>query len=450
MNLERIPMTTSRRGFLKGLGATLTLPWMESLTAATNGAAAAAGGPPLRWAFLMMSNGVNADNWWAKQTAGGIDFSPTLSPLAKYQDDVLVLENMTLYPEVTPTADHRYFTTFLSGQHEEKGAILRAAETIDFYMARNLGAQTSLPCLNIAIEPPQVRSSSSGGNARQYTISWSSPTTPVIPEVYPRQVFDRMFNTKMLTQDKSVLDFVLGDAKDLRRQLAGHDQQKLDEYMHSVRDVEKRIERIATPREYGEGDWKPTLQEPDMPAPEDGLDFDLPEHVKLMLDLIVLAFQTDKTRIATFLFAADATYNVRFDFLNGVSGDSLHAISHHNNKPAKLQEYQKINQYHVEQYAYLIDRLKKIDEGNGRTLLDNSMILFGSNMMDGNKHDYTTLPLILAGHGGGAIDTGRVVRYESDEERRVCNLHLALAQQMGCQDLTSWGNSTMLLPGLKA
>jgi len=447
MNLDQLPMNTGRRAILKGIGASLTLPWLESLAWAAGGARAAQSGPPLRWAFLMMSNGVNANEWWAKQNGSNIELSKTLGPLASLKDEVLFLENMTLYPDKSPSAAHKYFTSFLSGQEYQKGAIGRAGTTLDYVLGRSIGAQTSLPNLTLAIEPPQVRNKADGATANAFTISWSSPTTPVVPEVYPRQAFDRMFNTQMLTQDKSVLDFVLSDAKDVRRKLSGHDQRKLDEYMASVRNVEQRIERLSQPREYGPGDWRPTLDQPNMAPPEDGLDFNLPEHIKLMLDLMVVAFQTDKTRIATFLFASDASYNVRFDFLEGVSGDSLHAISHHNNKPEKLAEHQRINQYHVEQFAYLINRMKGVDEGNGTTLLDNSMLLFGSNMMDGNKHDYTNLPLLLAGRGGGSIRPGRVVRYESDDERRVCNLHLAVAQRMGL-DLQSFGNSVMPLPNL--
>jgi len=447
MKIDQLPMNLGRRAVLKGLGASLTLPWLESVAWAAEGKKATAAGPPVRWGFLMMSNGVNEKHWWAKQQSDQVELSKTLSPLEAHRDDVLFLENMTLYPDVTPTADHRYFTSFLSGERYEKGAIGRAGETLDQVLGRTVGAQTSLPCLTLAIEPPQVRNKADGATAKAFTISWSSPTTPVVPEVYPRQAFDRMFNTKMLTQDKSVLDFVLEDARDLRRQLSGQDQQKLDQYMDSVRNVEQRIERLSRPRVHGPGQWRPSASEPDMTAPEDGLGFGLPEHIRLMLDLIVVAFQTDKTRVATFLLAADASYNVRFDFLEGMGGDSLHSISHHNNKEEKLAEFQRINQYYVEQFAYLIERMKGIDEGNGTTLLDNSMLLFGSNMMDGNKHDYTKLPMLLAGRGGGALRPGRVVRYESDDERRVCNLHLSVSRAMGLE-IDQFGNSVMPLPNL--
>jgi hypothetical protein len=247
-------------------------------------------------------------------------------------------------------------------------------------------------------------------------------------------------------RDKSVLDAVLLQSKDVRRHLASRDRQKLDEFLDSVRDVEQRIDR-ATREDRLEG-WRPSLTEPDMQRPPESLPQDVREHMRLMLDLILLAWRMDKTRVATLIFNRDVSH-MQFGFLDGVPNEQLHGISHHKDNPEQLAAYQRINQFHVEQLAYLLSRMQDIDEGSGTTLLDNVMLLFGSNMFNGDSHDGRNLPLVLAGHGGGAVAGGRALDFgeKPEEQQRACNLYLALAQRMGLE-LTQFGDSVGPLEGL--
>ncbi|QDT36790.1 DUF1552 domain-containing protein [Stratiformator vulcanicus] len=432
----------TRRFALQGLGASLALPWLPSLAWAKGGRAAEKFAPPKRWAYLMMSNGVNPEDWWAEETSSGLELSKTLSPLNEYKNKLVAFEGLNLVPGSTPGAGHTYFTNFLAGSAslDDQG---ETGQTIDQLMADVIGQQTAIPAINLGIEPPEA--GSTGSTSAKSTISWRKKGTPVAPEVVPRQAFDRLFNTQMLMRDTSVLDVVLGQSKQLERQLGLQDRKKLDDFMTSVRDVEKRIERISQPRSVDE--WQPTLSEPDMDAPKDGLDFDLPTHVRLMLDIMALAFQTDKTRLATLLMAADVSYNIRYNFIPGIRGEALHGISHHGNKPDAKKDYQIVNEWHVKQYAYLLKKLDEVDEG-GQSILDSSMIMIGSNMFDGHIHDYRKCPLVMTGGAAGAIKTGRVLNFKpEDKDRAVANLWLSQAQAMGVE-IESFGNSTGTLRGL--
>jgi len=307
-----------------------------------------------------------------------------------------------------------------------------------------VGRKTVIPAINLGIEPPEA-GSAAGSTAGKFTISWRKKGTPVAPEVVPRQAFDRLFDTRMLQRDRSVLDVVLAQSRELEKTLGSQDRRKLDDYMSSVRDVETRIEKISQPRPADQ--WQPTRLEPDIDPPKDGLDFDLSTHVRLMLDILALALQTDKTRVGTMLMAADVSYNVRYDFIPGIRGEALHGISHHGDDPKKKQDYQIVNEWHVKQFAYLLDRLASVDEGE-RSLLDSSLITFGSNMFDGHIHDYRRCPLVMAGRGGGDLQTGRVLTFDqTDDNRCVSNLWLSQARLMGVP-LNAFGNSTGPLQGL--
>jgi hypothetical protein len=436
----------SRRTMLKGLGAAIALPWLRSLAWADGGErAVTAGAPPRRWATLLFANGVKMDDWWAREEGGGrIALSRTLAPLAPHTKDLLFLNGLRLFDHVSGV-HWPYFTNFLAGETVKTGAMPDVAESLDQYMARTIGAQTALPVLNLAVEPVQHGVRSGVPSVYFGTISWSSETTPVAPEIYPQQAFDRLFDTRGLQRDRSVLDGVLGQAKGVERRLDRHDKEKLDDFMTSVRSVEQRLERAAKEASDG-GSWHPGMRDVASLRPGAGLPATVREHMRLMIDIQVLAFQMDKTRVSTLLFNNDGTYDMKFNFLEGVSGNSMHVISHHNNQAKTLADYQKINQFHVELFAYYLEKMKAVDEGNG-TLLDNSMVLFGSTMMDGMKHDGTRLPLVLAGKGGGTIKPGRVLDFERTEDRRLCNLHLALLQRMGVK-ATSFGNSNHALQGL--
>ena len=433
---DRSVCLTSRRHLLKGLGATLALPWMESLAQSTAKA-------PVRYGCLLFANGVNPHEWNALGDGHAMALSSSLQPLEDLKQHITVLKNLHVFNN-TSGPHWPLFSNYLSGAKFKETLIPEGGESIDQRIARHTGRETPVPSLVLAVEPAE--SGLRGGVPAVYysTISWSSKNTPIAPEVYPRAVFDRLFDTSGLLRDKSVLDAVLSQSKDLRKGLGGHDQQKLDEFMHSVRDLEQRIER-ATKEERLEG-WRPTLAKPDMLRPAAELPQDVREHMRMMLDLILLAWRMDKTRVATLIFNRDVSH-MKFGFLDGVLNDQLHGISHHKEDPKKLASYQRINQFHVEQIAYLMKQMQAVDEGGGTTMLDNVILQFGSNMFNGDSHDGRNLPMILAGHGGGSISGGRVIDTgaNSEEQQRACNLYLSIAQRMGVK-LDGFGDSTAPLP----
>ncbi|MEQ8784826.1 MAG: DUF1552 domain-containing protein [Pirellulaceae bacterium] len=435
-------MNLSRRTVLQGLGAALALPWMESLAWAAGQEQAR---PPVRWGCVLFANGVNPDHWWARQNGDQLELSKTLQPLAEFEKQLLVLRELHVFNN-TSGPHWPLFTNYLNGAPVRQGLIPDGAESIDQLIAGHVGRHTAVPSLVLGVEPAEhgLR----GGVPAVYyaTVSWSSKNTPVPPEIYPRAAFDRLFDTTGLLRDRSVLDAVLEQAKSLEGKLGRHDRQKLDAFMHSVRDVEQRIDR-ATREERLEG-WRPTLDKPNIARPGEKPPQDVREHMRLMLDLVLLAFQMDKTRVATLVLNRDVSH-MQFGFLDGVGAEQLHSISHHKRKEKTLSDYQRINQFHVEQFAYLLGRMQAIDEGQGTTLLDNSMLMFGSNMFDGDLHDGRNLPLVLAGGGGGALRGGRLLDFtdKSEEEQRMCNLHLALARRMGVE-IDKFGDSIHEMPGL--
>jgi len=430
----------TRRAVLRGMGATLALPWMESLAAKVPNPNPGVTGPPRRFATLLFANGVNTNHWWVKGEGSAMEFSKSLKPLEPFKEDMLFLNKLHLFDDTVGV--HRpYWTNFLSGEKIRNGSVPTVAESLDNYMGRTVGRATPLPMLALGTEP------SKGINS---TITWSSKTTPVPPEIFPRQAFDRLFDVSGLIRDRSILDFVNQQAKGLERKLDAVDRDKLDAYLTAIRDIEQRID-TATAEDRFEG-WRPSLDKPNMDRPEDGRPQNVPEHVKMMLDLIVLAFQMDQTRIATMIFQADLT-GMSFNFLDGVSNTGMHTISHHRKAANTLTEYQKINEFHNEMLAYMLGRMRDIDEGNGTTLLDNTMLLYGSSMGDGDTHDANHLPLVLCGGSACEIRGGRSLTFDKLEDRRLCNLHLGIAQRMGTpgedgQPIQQFGNSHYVLPGL--
>jgi len=447
----------SRRTVLRGLGASLTLPFLPSLAHATSKGSGlpVLTAPPRRFAALVFGNGVNVEHWWQKTDAANrvTELGKTLQPLQPHLDDCLFLNNLHLFDEVSGI-HLPYFTNFLVGKEVTRSPVPRLQQSLDHYLARAVGGATPVSCLTLGVEPPGF-GTSGGVPAIVYgTISWSSTTTPVAPEIYPRQAFDRLFDTSSLVQDKSVLDFVLDQANGVRGKLVAHDKEKLDQYMDSIREIEKRIE-LATADRRLEG-WQPSLAEPNMPRPGEGTPQDVAEHMKLMLDILVLALQMDKTRVATMLFQRD-TSAMKFNFLEGVSNSPLHQLSHHRSQADTMVEYQLTNAFHVRQFAYLLEKMKGIDEGDGTTLLDNTALLFGSTMGDGDIHDGDHLRLLVAGGKSMGIKGGRSIHYDKLEDRRLCNLHLDIAQRMGVTErnekgeviaLGGFGNSHYPLPGV--
>lgn len=451
----------SRRTMLKGLGAALALPWMEAMTPRAYGADRLAK-PPLRTAYVFMPNGVNPLNWTPAGKGESYELSPMLQPLAKVKDELILLEN--LYHDKTagrnghwpkvPAWLHGGFVVRTSGRDMDVGGV-----SADQVMAQHIGDRTPLPTFELGIDPARTGVDNVGGGfTRIYGshIAWRDPHTPVPKEIIPQLAFDRLFRTastgpvvsgfnpnqpavvkSLQRDDTSVLDLVMEDAKSLKHRISADDSVKLDEYLESVRSVEKRIENTLKPQKrwINEGRF-------DLPRPGPGIPEEHEEHVRLMMDIMILAFWTDSTRIATFMFG-DAQSGRNFNFLEGVNG-SWHGLSHHRNEPKTLAQYEKIATWHVGEFAYLVDRLRSLDEG-GTSLLENSQILFGSSLKDGNRHDHHDLPLILAGRAGGTLRPGR--RLTCEPNTPLCNLHLAMLHRMGVM-LPKFGDSTGVLQGL--
>ena len=437
----------SRRAVLRGLGATFALPYLESWAWAEAGKPrfASPPKPPVRWGCFLWANGVNVDQWWAKGDGPDLQLSPTLAPLAPFKRDILVLQGLHVYNDFS--GPHwPLFSNYLNGVRLRPSLIPEAGVSIDQLIARETGRITSTPSLTLGVEPAETGLRGGVPSVLYGTVSWSSPNTPVPPEIYPRAVFDRLFDTTGLLRDRSVVDAVLEQTAGLTPRLGRQDRQKLDEFLHSVRDLEVRLDRAA--REERLEGWKPTLTRPDLPRPADLPPQDVADHMRLMLDLILLAYRMDKTRVATLIFNRDVSH-MKFGFLDGVLNDQLHGISHHKRDAQKLASYQRINRFHLEQFAGLLERMRACDEGDGSTLLDNAMLTIGSNMGDGDRHDGRSLPLVLAGHGGGTLKPGRVVDYSArpEREQRLCNLHLALAQRMGLA-INAFGDSVAPLVDL--
>jgi len=439
----------TRRAVLRGMGATLSLPFLESFMPGSRALAqeAQAGGilsePPRRFVALVFSNGVNTAHWWQRTGANDqvTKLGSTLQQLEPYRDELLFLNDLHLFDK-TVGVHTPFFTNFLVGMEIPQGSVPSLDQSIDQYMAKTVGRATPVPSLVFGIEPTSF--GLAGGKPAIYngTISWSSRTAPITPEIYPRQAFDRLFDTKTLLRDRSVLDFVLSEAKTIRTGLSAPDQAKMDDYLESIRAIERRID-MATAEGRLEG-WQPSLLKPNMPRPDEGTPQNIPEHMKLMVDLTVLALQMDKTRVATLLLQRDLS-NMLFNFLDGVSQTGLHNLSHHRGQTDALTQYQITNEYHVGIFKYMLDKMKAIDEGNGTTLLDNTAVLFGSTMADGNAHDGDHLKLILAGGKSMGIQGGRSLTYTKLEDRRLCNLHLDLAQRMGCK-IEEFSNAHYPLP----
>ena len=432
----------SRRNFLRGTGVALALPWMESLSAA------ASNKPPVRFALVYFSNGVEPIHWWAKGQGAQMELGPALQPMMPFREDMNFLRGLYNQQAFISTSPHlgRMPNMLSAAKVSLDPADIRVGTTFDQVLARELGSQTAVPSLALGIEPNELRLEDGLSMIYGSCISWASPTKPATKEIYPARTFDQLVGDGSGRQlDKTILDSVLEDSHSLQPKISRGDRVKLDEYLESIRDIEKRIER-AGKEERIEG-WKPTLAKPNMPRPADTLPQNVPDHMKLMLDLIVLAFQMDKTRIVTLMLNNDLS-QMNFRFLEGVKG-ALHLDLTHNGKAAATEAmYLKTNQFHMEQFAYLAGRLKAIDEG-GQSLLDSSMLLGGSNLFDGDTHGADQMPLVLAGKAGGALKTGRNLDYleRGNENRRAASLYLSIMDRMGVK-LDRFGDADQRLADL--
>jgi hypothetical protein len=448
----------SRRTALRGIGVAMALPLLEAMTPPTLYGAEPKVVPrkmPVRFGVMFFPNGVNMEKWKMKEEGALGELSPTLLPMEKVKSEVLVLSE--LWNEKCNQGDGHYFkdASFLTSMTINKttGADLSAGGTsIDQLLAQHLGQGNKLPSIELGIESPARGVDGNVNITRLYSnhIAWSSATTPLACELDPKQAFDRLFRAgkpakedgakerppTALTEfdDKSVLDAVMADGATLKGRLGVADQRKLDEYLTSVRDVERRLsQELKRQKEPKRADplalkALPALEAQTRDWRKEIKGANHTPQVRIMLDIMLLAFWTDTTRVGTFMFG-NSVSGRNFSFLDGVK-DGHHECSHHENKAEKLEQYAKISAWHVEQFAYLVERMKQIKEGPG-TLLDNSMILFGSALSDGNSHNPRNLPLLLAGKGGNTIKTGRHIKFK--QNTALSNLYGEIAIRMGLQ-----------------
>ncbi len=457
----------SRRTLLRGTGAALALPWLETMGAAAP--AKAAGGlsePPLRMAFMFLPNGVRPDHWTPAGDAEEYETTPHLKPLEGLKNDFILLENLWNKNTVGRNGHWPKVPAWLSGGYVERTSgddLDTGGTTVDQIAARQIGDRTPLPTFELGLEPLRTGIDTAGGGfARMYGsfLSWRDPHTPVPKEIVPQLAFDRLFRnsrgpvvalsdsrrldeshpvvmSSLQRDDTSILDIVMEDVQKVKRIGSVSDRIRLDEYFESVRNVEQRMEAAMKPQKRWINQGKMPMDRPVPGIPETHA-----EHLKLMLDIFVLAFWTDTTRIGTFMLG-DAQSPVDYSFLPGVKG-SFHTLSHHGDMPATRDQYEKIIDWNVAQEAYFLNRLNSLDEG-GTSLLDNSMIMFGGTLKDGNRHTEENLPLILAGRGKGTLRPGR--RLRAGVKTPLCNLYMSLLDRMGCK-VDSIGDSTGRLEGL--
>lgn len=443
----------TRRNFLRGLGACIALPAFESLlpvrslaalTSPANPLGTTATGAPLRTAFLYFPNGAIQPTWWPKGDLTNFEFSRTLQPLESVRQHIQILGgldhvNATAGPD--GAGDHaRANGTFLTGVRMRKSATnIRAGISIDQVIAKEVGHLTRLPSLELTCDAGRNTGACDSGYscAYQFNVSWSSATTPMTPEANPRQVFERLFGAgpakeratelkRRRDEQRSILDFVMADARDMQRRLNTNDRDKLDQYLTGVRELEARIQRAEQL-----GDPK----NPNTEAPS-GIPPTYAEHIQLMFDTLVLAFQTDSTRVATMLLAHDGS-NRSFAEIGIPEGH--HDLSHHRNNQEWVQKLSDIDLWYAKQYARFLERLRDTKDVDGKSLLDNSMIVYGSGNADGNAHSHVNLPIVLAGGGGGTLTPGRFIKHGS---KPASNLFISLADRMGVSDLERFGDST--------
>jgi len=434
----------SRRAFLRGTGVTMALPWLESFNVwgdepRRNAPASEA---PIRLAVLFSGNGFHSKEWWAKGEGKAMELGKVLAPLQEFREQMLFVRG--LYHEEARKGNIHSSQTgnLLSGAPIASGGEIRSGTSVDQLMAQKYGRSTKVPSLVLGCERSNPAVHKNYSMLYSSHISWSSPTTPTPLEIYPALAFDRLFKDDATPGDKSVLDAVLSDASDLRRNISVSDQHKLDEYLDSVRDVETRIESAGQRGEL-QG-WRPTLEKPNIKRPPDGIPQDIGEHMRLMCDILVLGFQTDTTRITTLKLNNDHSA-LRFPNLASVQqpGHGIDYMIHHLLSHSDADDWLKVNQFFMEQVAYLARKLQSIQEGP-RTLLENTMLLHCSSMMAGAKHDNDQLPVILLGGAGGRIKGGRVLDYHEKSERQMCRLFMSMMDKMDYHPATFGDAKAML------
>lgn len=452
-------LSLSRRKFLRGLGACLAVPAMESLIPASAVAAAAAATPlattpsgvPLRMAFVYFPNGAIQSDWWPQHEGTGFKFAPTMQPLEALRHEIQLmggLDHVNATPGPDGAGDHaRASGTFLTGVRVRKtaGSDILAGVSIDQLVARQVGHVTRFPSLELTCDAVRKSGNCDSGYscAYQYNLGWSTATTPVAPEPNPRQVFERLFGAgshgeraKSLAlrrkQQRSILDFVLDDARTLQKQLTHRDRDKLDQYLTHMREIEQRIESAER---------FPNTPDPARDTPQ-GIPGSYQEHIALMFDMMALAFQTDSTRVATFLLANEGS-NRAFPEIEIPEGH--HYLTHHQNKQDMIAKVAQIDAWYMAQFARFLTRLDQIKDIDGHSILHNSMIVYGSGNSDGNRHTHVNLPIVMAGSGGGTVTPGRYVKFGGVP---MSNLLLSMADRMGATGVERLGDSTGRLKGV--
>ena len=445
----------SRRTVLRAAGVSVALPWLESFAPAATSGSKRLAEPPLRLAFLFMPCGVRPDHWFPPGDSDDYEIAPHLKAFEPLKSEYLLLENLWNENAVGRNGHWAMVPAWLSGGYVERSTgrdIDTGGTSIDQVIAAEIGYRTPLPAIHLGVDAPRTGVDNIGGGFARIVgsyISWRDPHTPAAKAIVPRLAFDRLFRMGMpgagasavssrYQDEASILDAVLERAASVRRLGSRRDQLKLDEYLDAVRSVESRIQAAMSPqpRWINDGDLGLARPGPGIPDTHE-------EHVRLMLDILLLAFWTDTTRVATFMYG-DAQTSRDFSFLEGVNGN-FHGISHHRNEPERREMYETIINWHTRQTAYFLERMRGLDEG-GSSLLDNSMVMFGSSLRDGNIHDPSNLPLLLAGRAKGALRPGRRLRSKPDTP--LCNLYLAMMHLMGVQEPVSFGDSTGPLDGL--
>ena len=434
---------STRRTALLGAGVTMALPWMESLRAGDEPLSTENPVFPKRFAALFMGNGINADHWWAKGVGDEMELSRTLEQLDPFKKKLNVITGL-FNRNANGVGIHPGQTgNILSGAALQKGAVLKGGVSLDQVLANRLGEDSPQPSLVLGCEQPITGYHETNFSmAYSSHISWHDANSPVPMEVYPSLAFDSLFDNHGSRRMQSILDRVREHASHIRRQISAADQAKLDEYLTSVREIEKRIERTREDKSKADENAARRGQPVElMKRPDNGLPEDLREHMRLMGDIIATAFQTDKTRVATLLLCRDLS-GLFYPFLD--VRKAHHPASHDD----LSDDYERVSRYYVSQLAYLALRLDSMPEGQG-TVLDNSCLMFISNMWSGSRHDSSKVPLLLLGGLGGTLETGRVLDYldKGDDNRKLCSLYLSLMDRMGVE-LPQFGDAETRLAGL--
>lgn len=421
-----------RRTFLRGVGVTMALPWLESLTVWGDEAKSSepASEAPVRMAVLFSGNGFHSKEWWAKGEGKDMELGKVLAPLHDHREKLTFIRGLYNEEALKGNIHSSQTGNLLSGAPLASGGEIRSGTSIDQLIAQRHGQSTKVPSLVLGCEKSNPSVHKNYSMLYSSHISWSSPTTPTPLELYPSLAFDRLFKDEVQRGDKSVLDAVLEDATSFRQGISASDQRKLDEYLESVREIELRIENSGKKGEL-QG-WRPTLDKPNIARPADGIPQNIAEHMRLMCDIMVVGFQTDTTRVCTLKLNSDHS-SLRFPHLN-VDYMIHHLLSH-----SDSADWLKVNQFFLEQLGYIATKLNGIQEGE-RTALDNSMLLYCSSMLTGN-HEANNLPVVLLGGGGGKLKGGRVLDYLDKPNRKMCSLYLSMLDKCDIH-LPQFGDSS--------